>query len=204
MYTSKRTREQNKTLYVIQLIQNKILELPSRLSNEDEDDDGDDEDWKGFVGHGLCLLSKRKSQISRGELIAFVLFGGLGNKPFCENILRVTIQMNENDISKIDSKNFEQSIVVQAQKYLEDISFIDENSKSLAKQEISQFGHEMIRVDDVTSGKEQRIILIVGGERNSKNILVWNYDTRQVVSVCKKRDPQYNKSRVRYIHCVVW
>ena len=180
-----------------------MIDLPSHLDNGDDDDD-DWEDWKGFVGHGLCLLSKRKSEISRGELIVFVLFGGLRNKPFNKHILRVTIQIHENDISQIDSENFEESIIIQQQKYLEDISFIDENSKWLAKQEISQFGYEMIRVDDAASGKEQRIILIVGGERNSKNILVWNYDTRQVVSVCKKRDPQYNKTRVRYIHCVVW
>ena len=158
-----------------------------------------DSEWDGYVGHGMCLLKVTKERDN--WLIALLLFGGKSNVVFTESFLRVTVnvdlfqQVHEHNNHNHDSNTLFGDIRISSSKSIE-ISNMHDNIGYLKNDYLYRFSFVLLKNKNISDG--DRIIVIIGGgggsaisssqDKNVGNILIFNYDKKQLISVLNDSD----------------
>ena len=162
------------------------LNKPRRIFSDELEEpqcwEEDDEEWPGYVSHGMCLVS-----FNQNSEIKFVLFGGMRHDPFFKSMLEVSVQFrNENfldNLNMMNEDNFKNwAKIVQIQ--IEDVKCDKDAAHIVKRKDVWQFGYDLV-IDKKTN---EKIIVIIGGENNKSHIVMWNYSTNRISRIVQKRN----------------
>ena len=131
----------------------------------------------GYIDHGMCLTNWQvKNNDHDSVSLELALFGGrrVADKTshhflffVSESFISVNVivRCRYEHINSINPSNFDEKISVMASQIAAQDSFLDDIGS------LSNFGYECI----VNGNGKETIIFIIGGENNSRNVILWNY-----------------------------
>ena len=145
----------------------------------------DPDEWVGYLGHGMCLLSNEDDLND----INIVLFGGLNCKPLAKSFINININIKGNiDNLKHDEDNENIPNNVQFEQNQINVK-LTKDIKFFGKESLGTFGWEIIDVINQITGKKERFIVIIGGwcKRKQADILIWNIESNEMTSIFRHR-----------------
>lgn len=139
-----------------------------------------------YLGHGMCLIGSNfynEKDISKGDSLKFVLFGGLDLR-FRDSIVEVTVTFDTNKfqhLSDVNYDNFESIITVTTESINKQKLRMNKQCVNQAKRLFHQFGFECI-----LNCKNEPVIAIIGSwegrDQPRRDIYLFNCITYELTA----------------------